>query len=154
MDRKNQESLEIVMTRLIAAPRDLAFTAFTDRDHISRWWGPNGFTTTTTEMDVRPGGQWLFTMHGPDGKNYPNRVRYTEVRKPEFITYDHDGGDGDDGTHSFKADITFEPEDGKTRVTLRLICASKEQREMMAKFDAIEGGNQTLSRLEDYLINA
>ncbi len=93
-------------------------------------------------------------MHGPDGKNYPNRVRYTEVREPELLAYDHDGGDGDDGTHSFKADITFEPEGGKTRVTLRLICASKEQREIMAKFGAIEGGNQTLSRLEAYLNNA
>jgi uncharacterized protein YndB with AHSA1/START domain len=152
--RENLSDREIVMTRLIAAPRELVFDAFKDRNHISRWWGPDGFTTTTIEMDVRPGGRWLFVMHGPDGKNYPNRVRYTEVRVPELLAYDHDGGDADDGSHAFKAVITFEPDDGKTRVTLRLICASKEQREMMAKFGAIEGGNQTLSRLEAHLINA
>lgn len=145
---------EFVFTRLISAPRELVFEAFKDRHHISNWWGPNGFTTTTYEMDVRPGGRWLFTMHGPDGTDYENRVRYTEVKAPERLAYDHDGGDGGDTKHSFKAVITFVPEAGKTRVTLRLICATKEQRAYMAKFGAIEGGEQTLSRLESHLSNA
>ncbi len=144
---------EIAMTRLIAAPPELVFAAFTDRHHISEWWGPNGFTTTTYEMDVRVGGQWLFTMHGPDGTDYENRVRYTEVRRPEYLAYDHDGGDGSDGKYVFKADITFAPEDGKTRVTLRLVSATPEQRAEMAKFGAIEGGHQTLARLDAYLAN-
>jgi uncharacterized protein YndB with AHSA1/START domain len=145
---------EIVITRLISAPRELVFEAFKDRHHISQWWGPNGFTTTTYEMDVRPGGQWLFTMHGPDGTDYENRVRYTEVKPPERLAYDHDGGDGGDTMHSFKAVVTFVPEAGKTRVTLRLVCASKEQHEFMTKFGAIEGGEQTLSRLESYVASA
>jgi uncharacterized protein YndB with AHSA1/START domain len=144
---------EIVVTRLIGAPPELVFEAFKDAHHISNWWGPNGFTTTTYEMDVRPGGQWLFTMHGPDGTDYENRVRYTEVKAAERLAYDHDGGDGGDKKLSFKAVITFVPEAGKTRVTLRLMCASKEQHEYMAKFGAIEGGEQTLSRLESYLAN-
>ena len=142
---------ELVFTRLFGAPRELVFKAFTDRHHISEWWGPNGFTTTTYEMDVRPGGQWLFTMHGPDGTDYENRVRYTDVRAPEYLAYDHDGGDGGQAIHSFKAAISFEAERGKTRVTMRLICSSMEQKEFMAKFGAIEGGVQTLSRLETYL---
>jgi uncharacterized protein YndB with AHSA1/START domain len=145
---------EIVMTRLIDAPQDLVFSAFKDPRHISNWWGPNGFTTTTYEMDVRPGGQWLFTMHGPDGTDYENRVRYTEVKEPERLAYDHDGGDGGDATLRFKAVITFVPEAGKTRVTLRLICATTEQRAYMAKFGAIEGGEQTLSRLASHLQSA
>ena len=145
--------LEFAFTRLIDAPRELVFAAFKDPHHISQWWGPNGFTTTTYEMDVRVGGQWLFTMHGPDGTDYENRVRYTEVKEAELLAYDHDGGDGADRMHSFKAVITFADEAQKTRVTLRLVCATKEQREMMAKFGAIEGGHQTLSRLDDYLTN-
>jgi uncharacterized protein YndB with AHSA1/START domain len=105
-------------------------------------------------MDVRAGGQWLFTMHGPDGTDYQNRVRYTEVKEPELLAYDHDGGDGADGTLAFKAVITFAAEGRKTRVTLRLLCASTEQREMMAKFGAVEGAHQTLSRLDSYLADA
>ena len=142
---------EIVVTRLLEAPRDLVFAAFNDPDHISQWWGPNGFTTTTYEMNVRPGGQWLFTMHGPDGTDYPNRIRYTDVRPPEFLAYDHDGGEDGDDKHRFKAIVTFETEGRKTRVTMRLVSATPEQREEMAKFGAIEGGNQTLARLEVYL---
>jgi uncharacterized protein YndB with AHSA1/START domain len=142
---------EILMTRLLDAPRDLVFAAFTDHKHISEWWGPNGFTTTTYEKNVRPGGVWLFTMHGPDGTDYPNRVRYTEVRPPEFLAYDHDEGEGGNPLHAFKASVTLEPEGRKTRVTLRLLVATPEQRERMAKFGAIEGSNQTLARLESYL---
>src|SRR5689334_18469516 len=73
--RKNNPSdssdREIVITRVIDAPRELVFAAFTDAEHISNWWGPNGFRTTTYEKDVRPGGVWRFTMHGPDGTDYP-----------------------------------------------------------------------------------
>lgn len=142
---------QMVVTRVIDAPRELVFDAFTDRHHISRWWGPNGFTTTTYEKDVRPGGQWLFTMHGPDGTDYPNRIRYTEVKAPELIAYDHDAGEGSDPAHAFKSVVELTVEGGKTRVTLRLTFATKEHREAMAKFGAIEGGNQTLGRLDAYL---
>ncbi len=143
---------DIVITRLIDAPRELVFEAFKDPLHISQWWGPNGFTTTTYEMDVRPGGQWLFTMHGPDGTDYPNRIRYTEVRVPEFIAYDHDGGDDDDGTHAFKATVQIATEgQAKRESRCALSLRRRQQREAMAKFGAIEGGNQTLGRLESYL---
>jgi uncharacterized protein YndB with AHSA1/START domain len=151
-DDRASAGREIVVTRLIAAPRELVFEAFKNPDHISNWWGPDGFTTTTYEMDVRPGGQWLFTMHGPDGTDYENRVRYTEVKAPDRLAYDHDGGDGGNSKYVFKAVITFVPEAGKTRVTLRLICPTKEQRDEMAKFGAIEGGEQTLGRLEAHLL--
>lgn len=142
---------EMIVTRLIDAPRELVFAAFTDSAHIGEWWGPNGFTTTTYEMDVRPGGQWLSTMHGPDGTDYPNRIRYREVRPPEYLGYDHDEGEGGDPLHAFKASVTLSVEDGKTRVTLRLVLASAEQRERLAKFGALEGGKQTLARLEAFL---
>ncbi|CCB67073.1 MULTISPECIES: SRPBCC domain-containing protein [unclassified Hyphomicrobium] len=142
---------EFVISRLVNAPRELVFAAFKDPAHIGHWWGPNGFRTTTYEMDFRPGGQWLFTMHGPDGTDYPNRVRYTEIREPEVIAYDHDAGEGSDAASAFKQTITFEAEGGKTRVTLHLVMATAEHRAAMAKFGAVEGGHQTLARLAAYI---
>ena len=85
---------EIIMTRAFAAPRELVWKAWTDPKHIKAWWGPNGFTTTTLAVNVRPGGVWRFIMHGPDGTDYPNKIVYTEIVKPERLVYDH-GGDGD-----------------------------------------------------------
>src|SRR5207253_3226800 len=64
---------EIIATRIFEAPREVVFRMWTDPNHIVRWWGPNGFTTTMQEMDVRPGGVWQFIMHGPDGRDYPNK---------------------------------------------------------------------------------
>ena len=142
---------EIVATRVFDAPRELVFEAFKDPVHISNWWGPNGFTTTTYSMDVRPGGQWLFTMHGPDGTDYPNRVRYTEVKPPELLAYDHDAGETRPDFEMFKVWITFESEGRKTRVTLRLLAATRERRDEMAKFGAVEGAHQTLARLDLHL---
>ena len=58
---------EIVISRVISAPRELVFEAFTELRHLSRWWGPDGFTTTTRAFEFRVGGEWDFVMHGPDG---------------------------------------------------------------------------------------
>jgi uncharacterized protein YndB with AHSA1/START domain len=80
---------EIVATRVFDAPRELVFQMWTDPQHISNWYGPRGFTTTTHEMDVRPGGVWRHVMHGPDGTDYPNEIVYLEVVKPERLVYDH-----------------------------------------------------------------
>src|SRR5215217_7891459 len=84
---------EIVITRVFDAPREMVFSAFTDPEHIGAWWGPKGFTITTHAMDVRPGGEWRFIMHGPDGVDYPNKISYLEIARPERLVYD----DGDDG---------------------------------------------------------
>ena len=61
---------EIVISRVIDAPRELVFEAFTEVRHLSRWWGPEGFTTTTRSFEFRVGGEWDFVMHGPDGTDY------------------------------------------------------------------------------------
>src|SRR5207245_2372910 len=61
---------EIVISRVISAPRELVFEAFTEVRHLSRWWGPEGFTTTTRGFEFRVGGEWDFVMHGPDGTDY------------------------------------------------------------------------------------
>jgi uncharacterized protein YndB with AHSA1/START domain len=141
---------EIVIARLFDAPRALVFAAFTDAKHIGEWWGPNGFTTTTYEMDVRPGGAWRYVMHGPDGTDYSNKIAYTEVVKPERLVYAH--GEDDDGPPLFHATVTFEEQGGKTLVTMRSIFPSAAIRDRTVKeYGAIEGGKQTLERLAKYL---
>jgi uncharacterized protein YndB with AHSA1/START domain len=70
---------EIITRRLLNAPRELVFEAFTQPEHLAKWWGPNGFTITTHEMEVKPGSAWRFMMHGPDGVDYPNKIVYEEL---------------------------------------------------------------------------
>ena len=140
----NTADREIVATRLFHAPRELVFQMWTNRDHISNWWGPRGFTTTTYEMDVRPGGVWRFTMHGPDGRNYENKIIYREIVSPERISYFHES------PPPFDTTVTFTEQDGGTWVTARLLFESAELREAVSKaHGAVEGLHQTLARLEE-----
>lgn len=140
---------EMVITRVITAPIATAFAAFSDRDNIGKWWGPNGFTTTTHEMDFRVGGVWRYTMHGPDGADYQNYVTYAEIEKPSRIAYEH--GSNPQHPSEFRAVITFKPQGAGTEVSLRMIIGSAEERDHYVKFGAIEGGQQTLERLAQYL---
>ena len=111
-----------------------------------QWWGPNGFTSTIQQMDVRPGGVWKFVMHGPDGIDYQNKVVYDEIVKPERIVYTHTGGP------QFRSTITFEKQGHKTRLTVRMVFDTASERERVAKkFGAVEGLDQTLGRLSAYL---
>ncbi len=80
--RADTAEREIVATRVFDAPRALAFKAWTEPTHLARWWGPNGFTITTYEMDFRVGGAWRFVMHGPDGRDYQNENVYVEIVSP------------------------------------------------------------------------
>jgi len=80
---------EIATTRVIDAPRERVFDAFSDPERLARWWGPAGFTSTFHEFDLRPGGAWRFILHGPNGANYPNESVFVEVVKPERIVFDH-----------------------------------------------------------------
>src|SRR5271165_4444262 len=72
---------EIVISRVISAPRELVFEAFTEVRHLSRWWGPEGFTTTTRAFEFRVGGEWDFVMHGPDGTDYQEWISWTEIAR-------------------------------------------------------------------------
>ena len=140
---------EVIHTRLIDAPRERVFDAFADAEGITNWWGPNGFRTTTYEKDVRADGVWRFTMHGPDGTDYPNFVRYTEVVRPERLAWEH--GVSEDTPPHFTSVVTLTEQDGKTRLEMRSRFPSPEALELVKKFGAVEGGQQTLDRLEEYL---
>jgi uncharacterized protein YndB with AHSA1/START domain len=137
---------EIVATRVFKAPRELVFEVWTDPMHIAKWWGPNGFTLTIHEMDVRPGGVWQFVMHGPDGVDYQNKNVYIEVVKPERIVFSHVS------PPNFQMTATFARHGEKgaeTKLTVRMLFETATERDKtIEKFGAIEGLNQTLGRLE------
>jgi len=147
----NTADREIVITRVFDAPRELVFAAWIDPQHIASWWGPTGFTTTIHEMDVRPGGVWRFIMHGPDGVDYPNKIVYLEIAKPERLVYNH----GDDNDVRFQVTVTFEAQGEKTRLTMRSIFPTAAERDLVVtQYHAIEGGNQTLDRFGEHLKSA
>jgi uncharacterized protein YndB with AHSA1/START domain len=140
---------EIAATRVFDAPRDLVWNVWTDPDHIAHWWGPKGFTNTIHTMDVRPGGVWDFIMHGPDGVDYPNKVTYLEVKKPELLVYDH----GEEGEPTyFRVTVTFEDFGGKTKLTMQMLFETAQQRNKVAeKYGAVEGLKQNMEKLGEYL---
>lgn len=144
---------EIVISRVLTASRELVWQAWTDPQQVARWWGPDGFSTTIKRMEFRVGGVWEHVMHGPDGKNYPNKSTFTEIVPLERIVYRHGGGrEGGPGA-TFVATWTFAPVDGgKTRLTGRMVFPTAEARDFVAReFGAVEGGRQTLGRLHDHL---
>ncbi|MCE0484560.1 MAG: SRPBCC family protein [Methylacidiphilales bacterium] len=144
---------EIVISRDFDAPRELVWEAWTKPEHIAKWWGPRGFSTTIEEMDVRPGGVWKQVMHGPDGADYPNKSLFTEVVKPARICFRHGGGRKGNQGVTFESTWTFDHlGDNKSRVTIRMVFATKEDRDRVVKdYGAIEGGHQTLARLAEHL---
>jgi uncharacterized protein YndB with AHSA1/START domain len=143
---------EIIITRIVNAPRERVWEAWTNPDQVAKWWGPKGFTTTIETMDVRPGGVWRHTMHGPDGTDYPNRSTFLEVVRPERIVMAHGGEKKGGPSVQFEATWTFEALGNQTRVTIRQVFATAAERERVAtEFRAIEGGNQTLGRLDEYV---
>lgn len=152
--QNNEDSLldrEIVLSRVFNAPRELVFEAWTDAAHISQWFGPKGFTTTTHEMDARVGGMWRFEMKAPDGTVFTNRVVFLEIKAPELLVFDH-GTDKDNDPGKFRVTLTFDSQsNGKTVVTLRQLHPSKTQRQAGIGFGAVELGYQTLDKLAAHL---
>lgn len=145
--KSDSGSCEIAATRIFDAPRTLVWKVWTDPKYIEKWWGPVGFRTTTKEFDLRPGGMWNHTMHGPDGRNYRNDITYKTVVEPERLEWEHGP------SPIFNVSVTFddEPRD-KTRITMRMIFPTVEERDRTIEtFGAVEGLKQTLGRLEEYL---
>src|SRR4051812_35692597 len=118
---------EIVISRVIDAPRELVFEAFTEVRHLSQWWGPEGFTTTTRGFEFRVGGEWDFEMHGPDGTDYQEWISWTEITPPELIALLHGESRGD--PNAFESVLTFAREGAATRIEMRTAFRTKELRD-------------------------
>lgn len=142
----------IIGTREFDAPRDLVFSAFTDPKHLAQWWGPDGFTTTTSQFEFRAGGTWRFVMHGPDGRDYQNRITFDEITPPERIAYRHGGGD-DVEPVLFATTITFE-DLGKNRTLLTWygkFPSAADRTRVIKDYGADKGLVENLARLGAYV---
>lgn len=141
----------ITMEREFDAPPEVLFRAFTEAEALKAWYGPNGFTITVLARDFRVGGLFRFTMHGPDGTDYPNRIAYREILPGERLAYLHDS-DIDNDPRAFEVTVTFEALGAnRTLLTMRSIFPSVEARNAVMKFGAVELGMQTLEKLAAYV---
>lgn len=148
MTSKTVADREIVVTRLIDAPRDLVFAAFTEQEHIEQWWAPKG--AVTHEMDVKPGGVWRYSQPAHNGSSMPFEIKFIELDRPVRLVYDY-GADGANAPEPVRTTVIFEEEDGKTKVTLQLLFATAVERKQAVKYGAIVGAMQALENLADYL---
>lgn len=138
---------EIVLARVIDAPREEVFDAWADPEQIVTWFGPQGMTIETHEIAVREGGVWRFDMIRPDGFRWDNRMTFLRIDRPRLIEVDH-GPDKDNDPNTFRTLITFEEQsNGKTVLTLRQMHPTRAQRDRGVGFGAVEFGYQTLDKL-------
>lgn len=149
MPAKNRSN-EIKLSRLLEAPVDAVWSAWTDLEQVSQWWGPRGFTITTHSKDLRPGGTWDYTMHGPDGVDYPNTTTYHEVIPGKKLVYDH--GASHDRPPLFRVTVAFTPLGERTQMDLTMTLATPEAAEEIGKFIKKAGGNATWDRLSEHLV--
>lgn len=148
MPPKNKPN-EINIVRVYDAPVKAVWDAWTDPKQAAKWWGPRGFTITTHSKDLRPGGTWNYTMHGPDGVDYPNIAHYFEVEKYSRLVYDH--GANANQPPLFKVTVTFSEAHGKTTMDMTMALATEEAAKQTKKFIKQAGGNATWDRLAEYL---
>jgi uncharacterized protein YndB with AHSA1/START domain len=148
MAAKNKSN-EIQITRIYEAPVKAVWDAWTDPKQAAHWWGPRGFTITTHSKDLRVGGSWDYTMHGPDGVDYPNTTKYFEVEKYSRLVYDHGGYK--DQPPLFRVTVQFAEVKGKTKMDMTMTLATPEAAEETKKFIKKAGGNSTWDRLAEYL---
>lgn len=143
---------KVVYTRLFDAPVELLFEAWSQAEHLAQWWGPDGYTVTTKNFEFEEGGIWEFVMHGPEGEDFPNRIRFTEIEPGYLIRYQTDGETDNAGDVHFTTVVTFEAVDGGTRLKMEMELPTAEDLQRVDReYNAIEGGKQHLGNLAVYL---
>jgi len=136
---------EIVSTRVFDAPRERVFRAFSDPSRLAAWWGPDGFTNTIDEFDLRLGGIWRVTMHGPNGVDYHNESVFLEVDAPRRIVYLHRLP-----MHEFQMTMDYAEQDGRTTLVWRMLFESKEECDKVKAF-IVPANEQNFDRLAAHL---
>ncbi len=143
------KSNELRLTRVYEAPVKAVWEAWTDPAQAAQWWGPRGFTITTHSKDLRPGGHWNYTMHGPDGVDYPNNTKYLEVEEYKKLVYDHGGNEQQ--APLFRVTVLFSEKNGKTTMDMTMTMPSPEATEKIRGIIKKASGNSTWDRLAEYL---
>lgn len=142
MTPEQTSEMEIVSSRIFAAPREVVFERFMDPECLAKWWGPKGFTNTFHEFDPRPGGRWRFTMHGPDGAHYETEKEFLEVTPPERIVFDHL-----QEQHRFQMRMSFEAVPEGTRLTWQMVFEPNPSNEKLRDF-IVAANEENFDRLE------
>lgn len=148
MDKQNKSN-EIKINRIYEAPVKVVWEAWTDPKQVAKWWGPRGFTLTTHSKNLKVGGSWTYTMHGPDGVDYPNKTIYYEVEEYRRLVYDHGGSD--DRPPLFRVTVNFSEIDGNTHMDMTMTLATPEAAEQIKRHIKQANGNSTWDRLAEYL---
>lgn len=148
MAGKNKSN-EIHLTRTYDAPLKTVWDAWVDPSQAAHWWGPRGFTLTTHSKDFKVGGQWKYTMHGPEGNDFPNITTYLEIEKYSRMVYDH--GATESSPPLFRVTVLFSETKGKTKMDMTMTLATPEIAENTRKFIKKAGGDSTWDRLAEYL---
>jgi uncharacterized protein YndB with AHSA1/START domain len=148
MAAKNKSN-EIKITRIFEAPLKTVWEAWTDTKQVEKWWGPRGFTITTHSKELKVGGIWHYTMHGPDGTDYPNKTLYLEVEKYSRLVYDHGGND--ERAPMFRVTVQFTDMKNRTLMEMVMALPTPEAAEETRKFIKKAGGDATWDRLAEYL---
>lgn len=143
---ENTKDRELLVIKMLNAPIDLIWQAWIKPDHIAKWWGPNGFTTTITSMNTKPDGEWDLVMHGPDGVDYKNKSIFKQIMPYKKIVYEHVSAP------KFIATIEFEAMGEQTQIKWHMLFESHEQFTQVVKtFKADEGLKQNIEKLSNYL---
>ncbi len=145
----NQQAKEITFTRILNAPRELVFKAWTDETHMAQWWGPKGFTNPVCTMDVRPDGSLYIAMTAPNGMAYPTKGTFHEISEPGRLVFTTTAFDDEHGTPGIEMlnTVTFEEQDGKTKLTLRVTPVKVLPAFAEAVTGMNKGWNESLDRL-------
>jgi len=137
---------ELAITRILNAPRELVWEVWTNPEHIAKWWGPNGFTNTIHQMEVKDVGEFNFIMHGPDGTDYPNKIIFNKLVKPELITYSHINAP------KFDTTVTFKKYGGKTKVKIVMLFNSAKDYDVAVNIHGAKVGlEQHVGRLKNFV---
>lgn len=139
---------ELVITRILDAPRDVVFRAWTEPDRVARWWGPQGFVTTYCDMDIRPGGAFRVCMRSPEGAEHWKQGIYREIVAPERLvfTFAWEDAEGKPG-HQTLVTVTLADRGGRTELTLHQAVFET----VAARDDHRRGWTSTLQRFAEYL---
>lgn len=141
--------LEIVMTRVFNAPRDLVFEAHTSCEHMRNWWGPRKYEIVDCDYDFREGGSWRIVHRGWEGEDYGFRGEFREIVPPERIvwTFEFAGMPGNVSVET----LSLEESNGRTTLTATSVYETVEARDAMLDTNMEEGAAETWDRLAEYL---
>jgi uncharacterized protein YndB with AHSA1/START domain len=144
MNIADHSSSTVSVERLLSASPRQIFAAFEDPDQLAQWWGPAGFTNTFELCKFEPGGRWVYVMHGPDGRDYPNESVFREIERDTRIVIDHVV------LPIYTLTITLTPEGGKTLLTWEQEFENTAFATRMRSF-LENANNENLDRLETVL---